>query len=185
VREPSKWIANQLNTLTGGDEIRPGKIDISPEAIDLAIDTLTGGAGKFVGNLISSPIKAAKGEDLETYEIPVLRKVYGKPGKQQLTQEYYENMDAVRLVDRQIKHYENDPEKIKEIVKDYRPEVRLIGMMKATQETMKELRDRLKVVEKMKDPEIKADRKKKIEATMEKVMTNFNKKYNAMKGKGK
>jgi len=182
VREPSKWFAGELNRLTGGDEIRPGKIDISPEAIDLAIDTFTGGAGKFMSNLISTPIKAVKGDDIETYEIPFLRRVYGKPGKQQLTQEYYENADTVRLVDRQIAHYKSDPAKLKEIVKEYRPEVRLISRMKATREAMKELRVQAKSIEKIKNPEVKERRKKVVEERMEKVMGNFNKNFNLMKG---
>ncbi len=185
VREPSRWIAQQLNELTGGDEVRPGKIDISPEAFDLAIDTFTGGAGKFVSNLVSAPLKAAKGEDLESYEIPFLRRVYGQAGKQVLTQNYYKNMDAVRLVDRQLDHYENKPDKVREIIKEYRAEYSLIDRMKATQDAMKGLRDQMKSVDTIKDPQIRAERKKKIEQTMEKVMNGFNKNYNAVKGKEK
>ena len=184
-RTPSKWIAKTLNELTGGDEVRPGKIDVSPEAIDLAIDTVTGGVGKFVSNLISTPIKYAKGEDVETYEIPFLRRVYGKAGKQVLTQEYYENMDSVRLVQRQIQHYKNDPAKIREIAKEYKDEVRLISRMTATQKAMKDLRDQLKAAENIKDDGIRKAREKKIEETMEKIMVGFNKNYNAMKNKEK
>jgi len=132
--------------------------------------------------LISTPIKAVKGDDIETYEIPFLRRVYGKPGKQQLTQEYYENADTVRLVDRQIAHYKSDPAKLKEIVKEYRPEVRLISRMKATREAMKELRVQAKSIEKIKNPEVKERRKKVVEERMEKVMGNFNKNFNLMKG---
>ncbi len=65
---------------TGGDEVRPGWADISPEAIDLAIDTLTGGAGRLVADTLGARWKAGKGENVETYEVPLLRKVYGKPG---------------------------------------------------------------------------------------------------------
>ncbi|HPW19023.1 MAG TPA: hypothetical protein PLP83_11695, partial [Candidatus Aminicenantes bacterium] len=182
-RVPSKWIAKTLNELTGGDEVRPGKIDISPESIDLAIDTVTGGAGKFVSNLISTPIKYAKGEDVETYEIPFLRRVYGKAGKQVLTQEYYENMDSVRLVQRQLSHYKNDPAKVREIAQEYKSEVRLIGRMKATQKAMKDLKDQLKAAENIKDPAVRKAREKKIDEVMQKIMTGFNKNYNLMKNR--
>lgn len=184
-RVPSKWIAKTLNEITGGDEVRPGKIDISPESIDLAIDTVTGGAGKFVSNLISTPIKYAKGEDVETYEIPFLRRVYGKAGKQVLTQEYYENMDSVRLVQRQLSHYKHDPAKVREIAREHKAEVRLIARMKATQKAMKDLRDQLKASENIKDPAVRKAREKKIEETMQKIMVGFNRNYNAMKNKEK
>jgi hypothetical protein len=185
VRAPSKWITDQLNTLTGGDKVRPGKIDFSPEAIDLTIDTITGGAGKFVANLISTPIKYAKGEDVESYEIPFLRRLYGKAGKQALTQQYYENMDSVRLVDRQLSHYKNDPAKVRGIVKEYNAEVRMISRMKATQKAMKDLKDQRESAEKIKDPEVRKAREKKIEEVTQKIMNGFNKYYNLAKEKEK
>jgi hypothetical protein len=185
VRAPSKWITDQLNTLTGGDKVRPGKIDFSPEAIDLTIDTITGGAGKFVANLISTPIKYAKGEDVESYEIPFLRRLYGKAGKQALTQQYYENMDAVRLVDRQLSHYKNDPAKVRGIVKEYNAEVRMISRMKATQKAMKDLKDQREAAEKIKDPEVRKAREKKIEEVTQKIMNGFNRYYNLSKEKEK
>ena len=184
-RAPSKWITDQLNTLTGGDKVRPGKIDFSPEAIDLTIDTITGGAGKFVANLISTPIKYAKGEDVESYEIPFLRRLYGKAGKQALTQQYYENMDSVRLVDRQLSHYKNDPAKVRGIVKEYNAEVRMISRMKATQKAMKDLKDQRESAEKIKDPEVRKAREKKIEEVTQKIMNGFNRYYNLAKEKEK
>jgi hypothetical protein len=184
VREPSRWVAEKLNTLTGGDEIRSGKIDISPEAIDLAIDTFTGGTGKFVSNLISTPIKAVKGETIESYEVPFLRKVYGKPGQQALTQEFYENIDEVRLVSRQLSHYKENPEKVREIAAAYRPEIRLIGRMKATQTALEQLRESKQAAENIKNPERKERRLKVIDESMDKTMKIFNKHYHLIVEKG-
>lgn len=184
VRAPSKWAAEKLNELTGGDEVRPGKIDISPEAIDLVIDTFTGGAGKFISNLISTPIKAARGDSVETYEVPFLRRVYGKPGKQALTQEYYENMDAIRLVDRQLSHYKSDREKLREIREESGAEIRLIAREKAAAEAMKDLRERRKRAEKIEDREARVERIKAIDERMEAVMTKFNMHYHRIMDKG-
>ncbi len=184
VREPSRWIAETLNELTGGDEVRPGKIDVSPEAIDLAIDTFTGGTGKFISNLISTPVKAVKGDDIETFEIPFLRRLYGKPGKQVLTQEFYENMDEIRLVNRQVNHYRNDPDKLKEIAQEHKPELRLIERMKATASALKDLRDLRQQAEKIVDPEKKKDRLDMIEDRMETVMKGFNAAYHRIMKKG-
>jgi hypothetical protein len=181
VREPSRWITQKLNELTGGDEVRPGKIDWSPEALDLVLDTFTGGAGKFVANLISAPIKAVQGEDLETYEIPFLRRLYGRPGKQVLTQEFYENLDDVRLVARQISHYKHSPEKIRQIVRDHRAEMRMIERAKATSRTLKTLKEQRQMTEMMKDRQKQKMRLDQLEETTQGVMRNFNTVYNKMK----
>jgi len=105
VREPSRWVAEKLNELTGGNEFRSGTVDINPEMIDLIIDNVTGGAGRFIADTVSTPIKALKGDEIETYEIPLLRKLYGQPGLGTLYQEYYRNADAVRITEKEAKHY--------------------------------------------------------------------------------
>lgn len=48
VSVPSKIIAEQLNKRTGGDELTPGAVDISPEAIDHVAQFFTGSLGKDV-----------------------------------------------------------------------------------------------------------------------------------------
>lgn len=177
VREPSKLIAEKLNELTGGDVVKPGAIDISPEAIDLMIDAFTGGAGKFLGNVVSTPIKAFKGEEIESFEIPILRRVYGKIGKQALTSDFYENMDAVQLVYRQLKHYKDDKKKIEEIKAESSQEIRSIRAMKATKKALRLLRKGKKLAMKIQNTQ---RRKKKLEAINIKiklVMRNFNKRY--------
>jgi predicted GNAT family acetyltransferase len=186
VREPSKAIAQKINELTGGDVIKPGKIDISPEAIDLAINTFTGSAGRFVGNLISAPIKLAKGEELESYEVPILRRVYGRVGKQALTQKFYENMDAVQLVKRQIKHYKGDRKKINEIKKQSPAEVEVIRYFaRKSKEQRKKISSStisrgLSKLRKKRNAAIKAGNREKVDELnfkIEMVMRKFNKRY--------
>ena len=174
VREPSRVIAEKINALTGGDEVRPGKIDISPEAIDLVIDTFTGGMGRFASDAISTPLKAVKGEPVETYEIPFLRKVYGKPGMASLTSDFYDNMDAVRLVDRQVKHYRDDKEKQKEIKHDYQKDFRMIHRAKITQKIIKRLNESKRRAIGRNDTE----KVESINAKIQKQMKLFNKAYN-------
>lgn len=180
VREPSKAIAEKINELTGGDVIKPGKIDISPEAIDLAIDTFTGGAGKFLGNLISAPIKLAKGEELESYEIPILRRVYGKIGKQALTQEFYENIDAVQLVRRQYKHYLKDKKKLKEIRKQNPAEIKMLRHLEKRKSSVSRMSRGLSKLRKRRNAAMKAGNREKVDllnSKIEMVMRKFNKRY--------
>ena len=185
VRTPSKWIANKLNELTGGDEIVPGKIDISPEAIDLVIDTFTGGTGKFVSNLISTPIKAVRGEDIETFEIPLLRRLYGRPGNQALTKEYYENMDDIRLLKRQISHYKKDREKVKSIYRENRGRIRMMEMANAVDREIKALRKQRRNIElSARSADEKKNMTEAIEKKAQRLMRGFNARYNRTVKKG-
>jgi len=171
VREPSKYIAGKINELTGGDEIRPGAIDISPELIDLVVDTFTGGAGRFAANMVSVPIKTIKGETVEPHEIPMVRRIYGKSGNQALTSEFYKNMDSVRLVERQLKHYKKDRAELNKIRSKYYQEAKMIDRMKAVRKSLTAYR-------KWQPSDKKAQK-------MKELMTSFNKYYNQMKGTAK
>lgn len=128
VRAPSRWVAEKLNELTGGDEVRPGLIDVSPEVFDLIIDTFAGGAGRFVADALSLPAKAIKGEEVETYEVPMVRRLYGAPGAGTLRQEYNEHADAVRVTELEYRHYKDigDLGKVDEIRRDHGDELALV-----------------------------------------------------------
>ena len=174
VRAPSKWLTDTLNELTGGDEIRPGAIDISPEAVDLLVDTFTGGAGRFVADTFATPAKALSGEPVESYEVPVLRKVYGAPGRGTLVSDFYERMEAVQVTDKQLKHYKEDPVKMAEVRKQRAGEVRLLGDMKLAQSQLRKIRKQIKAAEKSgNEVGLKSARERE-----EVVMRRFNRAYN-------
>jgi len=173
VRAPSKWITDTLNELTGGNEVRPGAIDISPEAIDLLIDTFTGGAGKFVSDIVSTPLKLIQDEDIESYEVPVLRKVYGRPGKGGVTSDYYENTEKVRLAEKEFKHYMQDPKMRSVLRTKYASELSLVGSMKAISSAIEKVKKARKRAEAKGDKE-KAKRYRDME---NKLMEQFNIKY--------
>lgn len=140
VRPYSKWMTDTLNALTGGDEVRPGAIDISPEAVDLVIDTVTGGAGRFVADSFVAPWKSLSGEEVETYEVPMIRKVYGTPGMSQTTGDYYKARDAIAITDAQLKHYLDEPEKVARIRQEYAFELRLLPQMKLAEKQLRAIR---------------------------------------------
>lgn len=87
-----------LNAIISGNQVRPGVVYFSLDVVNQTIDTLTGGAGRFVADTLGAPWKAVKGEDVESYEVPLLRKVYGKPGMGQSSQDY----DAQTMIVRQF-----------------------------------------------------------------------------------
>jgi hypothetical protein len=180
VREPSKWIAQELNELTGGNEVRPGSIDISPAAIDLVIDTFTGGAGKFLSDTLSTPIKALEGDDLESYEVPLVRKVYGLPGMGDLTSEYYDHADAVRLAENEYKHYAAvDRQEALKLREQNADVLRLAPARSKIEEELTKLRQQRRRVDQsqLSDADKKA-RDEQINREMRTLMQRFNKLYN-------
>lgn len=74
--EAGKWIAEMLNRASGGDEIKPGAISISPEWIDHLTAYYTGGVGR---TLVQGMDLLAKGrdplEDVTPSDIPVLSRI--------------------------------------------------------------------------------------------------------------
>lgn len=181
VREPSRWVAEQLNSLTGGDSVRPGMIDVSPEAIDLAIDFLTGGIGRFAADITLTPAKWAQGETVESYEVPLLRKVYGKPGISTTIQEFHRNKDDVRLAQKQYEHYidTDDAEKAQEVREEYADQLALVRDKKATERAISRIKKEIKRVQNLRISD--DDKKSRIDALREqerKLMMRFNKRYN-------
>jgi hypothetical protein len=98
----STEVAQWLNDLTGGDRVRPGEIDIPPQAIDHVASFFTGAAGRFWGNILNDGVNRAtaawKGEaqpDVELRDVPFARKIYRvKPSYRDRSEAY----DAIRDV---------------------------------------------------------------------------------------
>jgi len=179
VREPSRYITEQLNSLTGGDAVRPGAVDISPEFFDLMYDTVTGGAGRFLGDTVATPIKILQKEEIETYTVPLVRKLYGTQNPRRMVSSYYKNMEDIRLVENQIKFYREDPEKRRSVKDEFNAQYRLIGRAKQYQSQIRKLRKRrnqIKNTKKLTDQERKL-KLQPIEDRINLVMTKFNKLY--------
>lgn len=175
VREPSRWITEKLNRWTGGDEVRPGALDFSPAALDLAIDTLTGGAGRFVADTFGTPIKALKGDEVEAREIPMLRKLYATLGTSDVQREFYQHMDEMRSLEGWYREHKKrgDHAKAEELRRERADEWRLLGRYKAVDVGMRKLRQKAKQCERRGDDAC-------VEQTKEKqreLMKRFNAAY--------
>lgn len=78
-RDMSVSVAQFLNRVTGGNEVTAGYIDVSPETLDHAIDTLGGSLGNFMAQTLNGTIETASG-DVPTFdELPFIRKFIDKP----------------------------------------------------------------------------------------------------------
>ena len=83
----AKW----LNKATGGSEFRSGFIDINPDKTDFILETLSGGAGRFVmrSTKVITSVASGNWDELEPREIPFARVFYGQPSKYTNLNDYY------------------------------------------------------------------------------------------------
>jgi len=78
-----KKIAIKLNSATGGNRNESGLVDISPETMEYMINFATGGVGKLLNRSYTTLNKVAKGEKVETHNIPFYRQFQHEPREKQ------------------------------------------------------------------------------------------------------
>jgi hypothetical protein len=151
-------IAEWLNNLGGGDEVRKGSIagvstDISPEAIQFWYDYATGSVGKFAERVIGLGVNVVR-QDLvavEIGDIPFARRMAGSVGNRGNTELYYETAKEVATVAKQIKTFSEggrpeDIDRVRRIVAEKPVEVRLIKLFEDVQKGLQDLRKKLRDV---------------------------------------
>lgn len=137
-------IATKLNEATGGDEMRPGAIDVSPESLEYMVEFVTGGIGGLFNRTMATGSSIVTGEDIPADKIPFVRKVYGKHSDYTGRQEYYEMRDAVALTEAQIKFYKDkgDRETVAKLREKYAADIKAKAIFDATDKALKPLRKR-------------------------------------------
>lgn len=144
----SKWVTEKINELTGGSKARAGAVDVSPETLDYAVEFLSGAVGKFGERLVTLPFRgmaAAQGdlplEDL-VGEIPMYRKLSGRVPSYVDISRYQEMRSEVLTIadDLKIAQQEGERAKAIEISREARPELRMVPLIKSTEQRLKELR---------------------------------------------
>jgi hypothetical protein len=167
-RQPSVWLAKQLNSISGGNQIKPGAMSVSPETLDLVWDTMTGSAGRFIADTTELPFKIARGE-MELRDTPFARRLFGQKSDYTDSTMYRENITRVYQIAEQIKTF---PEEAATLRQD--PAYRLYGMAKMTESQIKKLNKQLKSVR-------SESTKKKIEAQIQRLKQRFNGRYYQLK----
>ena len=165
VRPASRIAAQTLNKLSGGDKVFPGKIDISPEVLDLVFDTMTGGIGRFVSDTVGLPGKTLFGE-AGLRDIPMARRVLGSKSRYKATKDYQDNITYIMRLREQAKAY---PKERREIMKDRA--WALYGKARKYESRIKKLRKIMKTAKNDTDRD-------RIKERIERVKESFNKLFN-------
>ena len=133
------WLSSELNAITGGNQVRPGFIDVSPETVEHFLEFIGGGSSKFLSKFFNSSARLANGEDLPIKEIPFARRFAGEPAEFFTSQKFRTNVDTVKLLQQELKLFQDadDQEAIARLREEYAPMLALGGMATRTQSAVK------------------------------------------------
>jgi hypothetical protein len=136
------WISNTLNSITGGNEVRPGLVDVSPNVLEYWFDLVTGGVGKFVQRTVESPLAIAEEGFTEEVvrDIPLLRKVVGSVSSREDMGTYIEGAKAILTAGEELKRAREvgDAAWAKQTIQRYEKELRLVGPIKSFESALRE-----------------------------------------------
>lgn len=118
----SKAITSELNTLTGGDAVVPGMVDISPEVLDYMFGQVTGAAGTFYARNVDLMSKLFDpSAELSFNDIPMARRVVGNKPAWYDKSMLYQHLEEIEQAVAERKKYDQMGEKEK--AKTYKPEL--------------------------------------------------------------
>lgn len=103
VSPTAKWLAEELNSASGGTPVKPGAVDVSPQTLEYLGRALTPGVlgeGRRVAGLAT---KAVRGQDIEARDIPFVRSFTTGTAPHAIDQNYskklYAILDATAAID--------------------------------------------------------------------------------------
>ena len=99
------WVAQNINSLTGGTSAIPGFIDASPDVLNFWLDFATGGVGRFVQRTAELPFRVYEdGLDEEVLrEVPFVRKIIGSVSTREDYSRYIDKRDEIMLAGDELK----------------------------------------------------------------------------------
>lgn len=100
-----KWLAEQMNAITGGSSIEPGAVDIHPDTLEHLWGFFTGGIGRFGAQATETVRNAASGE-FEPKTTPWVRSFYGAIDEDSQRSEYFRQRESVLDADGRLSEYE-------------------------------------------------------------------------------
>jgi hypothetical protein len=131
----NKAIADKVNSWTGGSKVRSGAIDISPETLDMIVETYTGSLGRFIKDTLNMPVRIYKG-DIEARNVPFVRKFSGVVPEWADSKIYRSKVDDIKTLS---KEYEmGTPTQRREIRR--KKEFRYIPIMQRTEKLLRRLK---------------------------------------------
>jgi hypothetical protein len=121
----STGLAYAVNLLSGGTEFKKGVVSPTPDQIDYLIGQVTGGVGREVLKVEKAIGSVAKGEELATFNIPIVGRMIGDVKQKTVeTSRFYDNIKAMNEHQQEIDGRLKDGEDIESYLNKY-PEAAL------------------------------------------------------------
>lgn len=183
-----KWTAEQLNRLTGGNEVRSGAVDISPEVLQYWLDYATGATGKFVQRNASLGGELAAGnfDDIEIGDIPFARRVVGSVTNRGNIERYYESATEIKTVAEELKLAEEtgDVAGFQRVMRDKQAEVGMIDTFAKAEKELSALRKQIREIKATENmaSDVKRRLVKDLETQQDQMMAMLNRLYFSSKG---
>jgi N12 class adenine-specific DNA methylase len=103
----SRAVARWLNDVTGGDEVAPGAVDVSPATLDHWMGWAGGGTGRFVNRVADLPARVGGDDKVRASAVPVANRFVGQPSETINAREFRDAMAAAEDAGADLKHYED------------------------------------------------------------------------------
>ena len=171
--------ANMLNSLTGGNKVEKGLIDVHPESIDFMVKQAFGGMGDTAlktGSLVGT-FFSGKWSELTPNQIPIFRKFLKAPPEFIDKQYYFDLRDELSIAKDLIEYYreEGDRESLIEVRKERKGILRLESRIKHIESRRRTIRKAITRIEenkKLSDSE-KEERIKKFKEKENEILARF------------
>ena len=130
----AKFVADNINSLTGGSAASSGLVDISPDVLEFWFEYITGGVGRFAQRTAELPTKLSDdGLQEELYRsIPFSRKIYSSVSDREDLSDYIEKRDQILVAFDELKAAgeAGNAERLAKIRTDYADEIKFIGIVR-------------------------------------------------------
>lgn len=177
----AKAITDAVNKATGGDEIRPGAVSVSPEVLEYLTTYFAAGTGRFISDV--ADLAMAPG-DATVQDVPFANKVYGQKPRWVDKSAFYARVEDVERTVDYLKEYRKgrDREGFDALKEEKADVLQLVPLVKAARKEMREIRAARGALELAQDQgriddEAYATDKAVLDGAESVVITVFNKRY--------
>ena len=177
-----KWLAREMNQLTGGSAAEKGLVDWRPSTFKVLADTLMGGGGRFVEQMGTSAVSTAQGKPPAAEKWPMLKPFLFDPADPIEAGLYHERQAKIAQAAKAERVFKSGPERdlmeLQRVRREYAGELRMKKTADDVARQIKDLRKQLRQAQ-SNGQENRVDVLKK---RIEQAQQRFNKTWNSRAG---
>ena len=176
--DPAKWIAEAINTISGGNKYVPGMFSPTADQIDYLAGQVGGGVWREASKTQQAITAKITGEELPPHKIPLVGRFYGdSDNASSQGNAFYSNLKRINEVEAELTGRRKDRLPIDEF-KAENPEHRLVVRGNFVQNLVSKQR---KIKSELLEKGAPREEVKAVEERIAKLMTGFNNKVKELK----